>query len=171
MILWDSLRPLRHGEGAARRSGRAERACWIVRRRRPPSRAARLPSLQKLKSILIRLVSSAGSGYFYATKKNPTTVQHKIAFMKVRVPHVIVPHSLAAPRRARDDDAPPPTPVRSSTPSSANTCCSRRRRCPRVAAGDALASEALGRHAQLAARPLRTAGCGALLSAWMTCVC
>lgn len=38
---------------------------------------------KKLKSILIRLVSSAGTGYFYATTKNPTNVQHKLALMKV----------------------------------------------------------------------------------------
>jgi ribosomal protein L33 len=43
-----------------------------------------LGRVQKLKSIIIKLVSSAGSGYFYATRKNPTTIQHKLAFMKVR---------------------------------------------------------------------------------------
>jgi ribosomal protein L33 len=40
-------------------------------------------SAQKVKSIIIKLVSSAGTGYFYATRKNPTTIQHKLAFMKV----------------------------------------------------------------------------------------
>jgi large subunit ribosomal protein L33 len=38
----------------------------------------------KIKSILIKLVSAAGTGYFYATKKNPTNVPHKLALMKVR---------------------------------------------------------------------------------------
>lgn len=38
--------------------------------------------LQKIKSILIRLVSSANTGYIYATTKNPTNIQHKLAFMK-----------------------------------------------------------------------------------------
>lgn len=28
-------------------------------------------------------MSSAGTGYFYAAKKNPTNIQHKLAFMKV----------------------------------------------------------------------------------------
>ena len=36
----------------------------------------------KLKSILIRLLSTAGTGYFYATRKNPTTIQHKLSLMK-----------------------------------------------------------------------------------------
>jgi len=40
------------------------------------------PASQKLKSILIRLASSAGTGYFYAARKNPTTVQHKLALNK-----------------------------------------------------------------------------------------
>jgi len=40
---------------------------------------------KKLKSILIRLVSTAGTGYFYATTKNPTNIQHKLALMKVRL--------------------------------------------------------------------------------------
>ena len=39
---------------------------------------------KKLKNILIRLVSTAGTGYFYATTKNPTNIQHKLALMKVR---------------------------------------------------------------------------------------
>lgn len=39
---------------------------------------------QKVKSIIIKMVSSAGTGYFYAAKKNPTNIQHKLAFMKVR---------------------------------------------------------------------------------------
>jgi len=46
-----------------------------------------LLDLQKLKSILIRLVSTANTGYFYATTKNPTNVQHKLALMKVRGGH------------------------------------------------------------------------------------
>lgn len=42
--------------------------------------------MAKGKTILIKLVSSAGTGYFYAAKKNPTTITHKLAFMKVRPP-------------------------------------------------------------------------------------
>jgi large subunit ribosomal protein L33 len=38
--------------------------------------------MQKIKSIIIKLVSSAGTGYFYATRKNPTNIPHKLAFMK-----------------------------------------------------------------------------------------
>jgi len=37
---------------------------------------------KKLKSILIRLASTANTGYVYATTKNPTNIQHKLAFMK-----------------------------------------------------------------------------------------
>lgn len=39
--------------------------------------------MQKLKSIMIKLISSAGTGYFYPARKNPTTLQYKLAFMKV----------------------------------------------------------------------------------------
>ena len=34
------------------------------------------------KSILIRLVSSANTGYIYVTRKNPTTTTHKLGFKK-----------------------------------------------------------------------------------------
>ena len=36
----------------------------------------------KSKTILIKLASSAATGFFYITKKNPSRVQHKLAFMK-----------------------------------------------------------------------------------------
>jgi len=32
--------------------------------------------------VLIKLLSSANTGYFYAARKNPTTITHKLAFMK-----------------------------------------------------------------------------------------
>jgi large subunit ribosomal protein L33 len=38
--------------------------------------------MAKGKTIIIKLLSSANTGYFYATRKNPTTVTHKLAFMK-----------------------------------------------------------------------------------------
>ena len=36
----------------------------------------------KAKTILIKLASSAATGFFYVTKKNPSSVQHKLAFRK-----------------------------------------------------------------------------------------
>lgn len=36
----------------------------------------------KLKSVAIKLVSTAGTGFFYVTRKNPRTVQHKLALRK-----------------------------------------------------------------------------------------
>ena len=36
----------------------------------------------KGKTLAIKLLSSAGTGYFYTTRKNPTKIQHKLAFVK-----------------------------------------------------------------------------------------
>ena len=36
----------------------------------------------KRKSILIKLVSAAGTGFFYTTRKNPRNLPHKLAFRK-----------------------------------------------------------------------------------------
>jgi large subunit ribosomal protein L33 len=36
----------------------------------------------KGKTIPLKLVSSAGTGFFYTTRKNPTKVTHKMAFVK-----------------------------------------------------------------------------------------
>jgi large subunit ribosomal protein L33 len=36
----------------------------------------------KLKSLAVKLVSTAGTGYFYVTRKNARTVQHKLQLMK-----------------------------------------------------------------------------------------
>ncbi|TVR84172.1 MAG: 50S ribosomal protein L33 [Rhodospirillales bacterium] len=36
----------------------------------------------KQNTILIRLVSSAGTGYFYVAKKNPRTATNKLEFRK-----------------------------------------------------------------------------------------
>jgi large subunit ribosomal protein L33 len=50
---------------------------------------------QKGKAVLIRLLSEAGTGFFYTTRKNPQKTLHKLQFVKydpVRPP---------APRRAR----------------------------------------------------------------------
>lgn len=125
---------------------------------------------KKLKSILIRLVSSAGSGYFYATTKNPTNIQHKLALMKVRPRPVgrgdaraqrtkrrqreimrawrLRTRARPPPPRADASHTPAPPPrvchrrpsACSLTRSSGNTCCSTRRRCPRAAAAAAPAS-------------------------------
>jgi large subunit ribosomal protein L33 len=40
------------------------------------------PPLCQGKTVLIKLLSSANTGYFYAARKNPTTIAHKLAFMK-----------------------------------------------------------------------------------------
>lgn len=37
----------------------------------------------KLKTVAIKLISSAGTGFFYVTTKNPRNVQHKLALKKV----------------------------------------------------------------------------------------
>lgn len=52
------------------------------RRTRPHNSSAGLARAMAGKSIIIKLLSTAGSGYFYATKKNPSSVTHKLAFMK-----------------------------------------------------------------------------------------
>ena len=36
----------------------------------------------KAKSILVRLVSSIGTGFFYVTRKNPKNITRKLAFRK-----------------------------------------------------------------------------------------
>ena len=37
---------------------------------------------QKGNSVLLRLVSEAGTGFFYTTRKNPVKTPHKLAFVK-----------------------------------------------------------------------------------------
>lgn len=37
---------------------------------------------KKGKTIPIKLMSAAGTGYFYTTRKNPTKTPHKLAFVK-----------------------------------------------------------------------------------------
>jgi large subunit ribosomal protein L33 len=37
---------------------------------------------RKAATLLIKLVSGAGTGYFYVKKKNPRTIPHKLQFMK-----------------------------------------------------------------------------------------
>jgi large subunit ribosomal protein L33 len=36
----------------------------------------------KAKTVLVQLLSSAGTGFFYTTRKNPRTVTRKLAFRK-----------------------------------------------------------------------------------------
>jgi large subunit ribosomal protein L33 len=36
----------------------------------------------KLKTMAIKLVSTAGTGFFYVTKKNPKNVLHKLSLKK-----------------------------------------------------------------------------------------
>ena len=38
--------------------------------------------MAKPNTVLIRLVSSAGTGFYYVTKKNPRTQTEKLAFRK-----------------------------------------------------------------------------------------
>ena len=40
---------------------------------------------QKAGRILVKLLSEAGTGFFYTTSKNPRKTQHKIALRKVRI--------------------------------------------------------------------------------------
>eukprot|EP00467_Chlorarachnion_reptans_P014563 CAMPEP_0114511258 /NCGR_PEP_ID=MMETSP0109-20121206/14251_1 /TAXON_ID=29199 /ORGANISM="Chlorarachnion reptans, Strain CCCM449" /LENGTH=66 /DNA_ID=CAMNT_0001690673 /DNA_START=161 /DNA_END=361 /DNA_ORIENTATION=- len=37
---------------------------------------------KKLKTVLVKLASMAGTGFFYTTRKNPQTVKHKIVLKK-----------------------------------------------------------------------------------------
>eukprot|EP00466_Bigelowiella_natans_P018883 jgi/Bigna1/55582/estExt_Genewise1Plus.C_640008 len=37
---------------------------------------------KKLKTVLIKLASSAGTGFFYTTRKNPQKIKHKIVLKK-----------------------------------------------------------------------------------------
>ena len=37
----------------------------------------------KTKSLAIKLISAAGTGFFYVTKKNPKNTPHKLALRKV----------------------------------------------------------------------------------------
>jgi len=37
---------------------------------------------KKLKTILVKLVSAAGTGFFYTTRKNPTKLTRKIVLRK-----------------------------------------------------------------------------------------
>jgi large subunit ribosomal protein L33 len=36
----------------------------------------------KVKSLAIKLLSSAGTGFFYVTRKNPRNAPHKLSLMK-----------------------------------------------------------------------------------------
>jgi len=36
----------------------------------------------KVKSLAIKLLSSAGTGFFYVTRKNPRNTLHKLSLMK-----------------------------------------------------------------------------------------
>lgn len=40
------------------------------------------PNMAKGKTVLIRLMSHAGTGYFYVKRKNPKTMLHKLELMK-----------------------------------------------------------------------------------------
>lgn len=37
----------------------------------------------KIKSVIIKMVSTAGTGFFYTTTKNPRTVTRKLSLKKV----------------------------------------------------------------------------------------
>ncbi|KAA0156930.1 hypothetical protein FNF27_02784 [Cafeteria roenbergensis] len=36
----------------------------------------------KVKATMIKLVSTAGTGFFYTARKNPSSIQHKLGFRK-----------------------------------------------------------------------------------------
>jgi len=37
---------------------------------------------QKLKTVLVKMLSAAGTGYFYLFRKNPTKITRKLVFRK-----------------------------------------------------------------------------------------
>ncbi|KAJ1417676.1 ribosomal protein L33-domain-containing protein [Ochromonadaceae sp. CCMP2298] len=41
-----------------------------------------MPPKSKIKTTLIKLVSTAGTGYFYTTTKNPRNITRKLALKK-----------------------------------------------------------------------------------------
>lgn len=48
----------------------------------PTNQHCRMAGKKKLGQILIKLVSQAGTGYFYVTKKNPRNVPYKLQRVK-----------------------------------------------------------------------------------------
>ena len=47
-----------------------------------PSTQSKSHVMAKGKTILVQLLSTAGTGFFYVTRKNPRTVTRKLAFRK-----------------------------------------------------------------------------------------
>ena len=43
----------------------------------------------KIKSVVIKLLSTAGTGFFYTTRKNPRNVAHKLSLKKVNTKHKV----------------------------------------------------------------------------------
>jgi len=58
----------------------------LGRQRHPLLTAADLPDISMAKAkaatVLVKLLSTAGTGYFYVLKKNPRVLTQKLAFMK-----------------------------------------------------------------------------------------
>jgi large subunit ribosomal protein L33 len=54
-----------------------ETSCW-----RQHQKDGGVPAMAKPNGIKIKLVSSAGTGYFYVTKKNPRTMTEKLTLRK-----------------------------------------------------------------------------------------
>lgn len=81
---WQGCVPCRRQPRVTRRERGHGAPVLLAAMRALDTTAASCPRpLQKIKSILIRLVSSAQTGYFYAATKNPQNVPHKLALMKV----------------------------------------------------------------------------------------
>lgn len=44
----------------------------------------------KIKSVAIKMISTAGTGFFYVTSKNPRTVTRKLSLKKVRLEQLLL---------------------------------------------------------------------------------
>ena len=54
----------------------------LLLRNRLPYRLSRLAEMAKANTIIVKLVSTADTGYYYVTKKNPRTQTEKLSFRK-----------------------------------------------------------------------------------------
>jgi large subunit ribosomal protein L33 len=74
-----SARRLVQSEGSAKSAGKLD---FDGRRAILPPLLSGMPAMAKSNTVLIKLVSSADTGYFYVTKKNPRIKTEKIELKK-----------------------------------------------------------------------------------------
>ena len=77
----DLPRPRRH-RPCRRRVDARRRCCPALHPATLPRRRRRRRRMGRGKAVLIRLVSEAGTGFFYTTQKNPIKTPHKLQFLK-----------------------------------------------------------------------------------------